>query len=380
MLIGALLSLASRSITAKEALYSINFEVIAFLFFMFIIGSALEISGSIESISYQLFNKAKSVEILVLMILFIMGFLAAFLMNDTIAIIGTPLMLILSRNHKIKAQLLLFSLAFAVTIGSTLSPIGNPQNLLIAEEATIKNPFYVFAKYNSIPMILNSVSAFLILRLFFKGEFTKRDLLHDNVPISDATLAKLSLASISILVASIILKLLFVNTKPHFEIPMTYIAAVSAFPIIAFSRRRLEIISKVDWKVLFLFASMFVLMRSVWDGGAIQYLMRVASLDKITVPAILTSGTIASQFISNVPFVALILPLLKNSSASLRLFMALASGSTIAGNLSILGAASNIIIVQRADKENQKMSFNEFTKIGLPLTILNILVYYIFLK
>jgi Na+/H+ antiporter NhaD/arsenite permease-like protein len=60
--------------------------------------------------------------------------------------------------------------------------------------------------------------------------------------------------------------------------------------------------------------------------------------------------------------------------------MALASGSTIAGNLSILGAASNIIIVQRADKENQKMSFNEFTKIGLPLTILNILVYYIFLK
>ena len=83
------------------------------------------------------------------------------------------------------------------------------------------------------------------------------------------------------------------------------------------------------------------------------------------------------QIISNVPFVALFQPLLINPSA--QDLMALAAGSTIAGNLFILGAASNVIIIQNAEKSGETLTFLDFARVGVPLTALNVFVYWIFL-
>jgi Na+/H+ antiporter NhaD/arsenite permease-like protein len=85
-----------------------------------------------------------------------------------------------------------------------------------------------------------------------------------------------------------------------------------------------------------------------------------------------------SQLISNVPFVALYLPAM-GSTVSQSQLMALAAGSTIAGNLLILGAASNVIIIQNAEKEGKTLSFVEFSKIGVLITILDAIIYFIFL-
>jgi len=84
-----------------------------------------------------------------------------------------------------------------------------------------------------------------------------------------------------------------------------------------------------------------------------------------------------SQLVSNVPLVALCQPMLVHPSTEA--LMALAAGSTIAGNLFILGAASNVIIIQNAEKSGETITFLEFAKVGAPLTALNILVYWIFL-
>jgi len=75
--------------------------------------------------------------------------------------------------------------------------------------------------------------------------------------------------------------------------------------------------------------------------------------------------------------VALCQPLLIHPTAES--LMALAAGSTIAGNLFILGAASNVIIIQNAEKSHETLTFLEFARVGVPLTILNVLVYWIFL-
>jgi len=85
-----------------------------------------------------------------------------------------------------------------------------------------------------------------------------------------------------------------------------------------------------------------------------------------------------SQLISNVPFVALYLPAM-GSTVSQGQLMALAAGSTIAGNLLILGAASNVIIIQNAEKEGKTISFVEFSRIGILITILDAIIYFIFL-
>jgi Na+/H+ antiporter NhaD/arsenite permease-like protein len=87
-----------------------------------------------------------------------------------------------------------------------------------------------------------------------------------------------------------------------------------------------------------------------------------------------------SQLLSNVPLVALYLPVLTQAGASTAGMMALAAGSTIAGNLTILGAASNVIIIQNAEKRSSStINFLEFVKIGAPLTVINAAVYWLFL-
>jgi len=97
-------------------------------------------------------------------------------------------------------------------------------------------------------------------------------------------------------------------------------------------------------------------------------------LHKIAVSVVL------SQLISNVPLVALYLPVLIQIGASTKEMMALAAGSTIAGNFSILGAASNVIIIQNAEKgSGATLTFFEFVRIGTPLTVINVMVYWLFL-
>ncbi|MGC9514838.1 hypothetical protein [Methanocrinis sp.] len=94
---------------------------------------------------------------------------------------------------------------------------------------------------------------------------------------------------------------------------------------------------------------------------------------------ILATSVLLSQFISNVPFVALYLPLLSHLDPSVERMMAPAAGSTIAGNLTILGAASNVIIVQNGERRGTAITFSDFLKAGALLTAPNLLIYWIFL-
>lgn len=144
MLLGALAVLITRQISPSAALRAINFDVMLFLFGMFIVGEAMHESGYLAQLSYRFFSRARSLDHLILAVFFGMGILSAFLINDTLAIIGTPVVLLLAQKTGAPAKLLLLSLAFAVTIGSVLSPIGNPQNLLIAINGNLTSPFRHF--------------------------------------------------------------------------------------------------------------------------------------------------------------------------------------------------------------------------------------------
>jgi len=380
MLLGALAVLVSGQISPSAALHAINLDVMLFLFAMFIVGEAMYESGYLSQLSYRFFSRAKSLDHLILAILFGMGILSAFLMNDTLAIIGTPVVLLLAKKTGAPAKLLLLSLAFAVTIGSVMSPIGNPQNLLIAINSNLTSPFVTFFKYLLIPTLVNLFLAYLLLRLFYKKHF--RGELSDNSPepIKDHRLAMLSKVSLILLVVLIIAKIVTVLLGLKVDFRLTYIALASAFPIVLLSPQRLGIIRRIDWYTLIFFAAMFVLMESVWDSGVIQSVLNAAHLTLISTGVILGISVLLSQLISNVPFVALYLPLLIQLGVSMKGIMALAAGSTIAGNFSILGAASNVIIIQNAEKNSgETLTFMDFIKVGIPLTLINIAVYWLFL-
>jgi Na+/H+ antiporter NhaD/arsenite permease-like protein len=294
-------------------------------------------------------------------------------------------MLLLSKRNHISTKLLLLCLAFAITIGSVMSPIGNPQNLLVAMKGNIKSPFVTFSKYLFIPTLINVFFAYLLLKLFYRKQFTTRKLQTDGEHIQHARLAKVARISLILVTSLILLKVALTLVKVDVDFKLTYIALIGCAPVLIYrffwKKKRFHILRKIDWCTLLFFASMFVLMESVWKTSFFQGLISSLSLDITSIGIILMIAVVVSQLISNVPMVALFLPLLVAADPGIKELMALSAGSTIAGNLFILGAASNVIIIQHAEKESggESITFIEFAKVGIPLTAINIAVYWVFL-
>jgi len=377
MTIGAILVLLLGEISPQEALEAINMDVLIFLFGAFCVGEALNMSGYLAWLGNRIVSRAKNTDQLVLLVLFSTGILSAILMNDTLAIMGTPLVLEFSRKYNISPKLMLFSLAFGVTTGSVMSPIGNPQNLLIAIGGNLDSPFVTFLRSLALPTLICLLIAYSVLKLFFREEFGKATLTQSEEVINDPELANASKIALSILLVLITCKIFLVEFSPAWDFNLSWIALISASPVLL-NRKRVEVLKNIDWSTLVFFVSMFVLMKSVWISGTCQELLTRMSPQLGSVSMILALSIGLSQLISNVPFVALYLPAMGSTVSQVQL-MALAAGSTIAGNLLILGAASNVIIIQNAEKEGKTLSFAEFSKIGVLITILDAITYLIFL-
>lgn len=377
MTLGAFSVLLLGEISPQEALRAINIDVLLFLFGAFCVGEALNRSGYLACLGSKIVSRAKNTDQLVFLVIFSTGLLSAVLMNDTLAIMGTPMVLRFSRKYGISPKLMLFALAFGITTGSVMSPIGNPQNLLIAIDGNLDSPFVTFLRSLALPTLINLVLAYVVLRLFFSREFGKSALVHSKEVISDPELAGISQKALFLLLALITCKILLVEFLPAWDFSLSWIALLSASPILL-SKRRTEVVKNIDWTTLIFFVSMFVLMESVWISGTCQELLSRMSPQLGSVPMILALSIGLSQLISNVPFVALYLPAM-GSAVSQDQLMALAAGSTIAGNLLILGAASNVIILQNAEKEGETFSFIEFARIGLLISFLDAIVYSVFL-
>jgi len=380
MLAGALILLFSGAISFKKAFFSINFDILLFLTGMFIIGEALQKSGMIAIFIEKVSFRSKTKREILLFFILISGFLSALLMNDTIAIIGTPAAIFISKKLKIPVKLMLLSLAFSITTGSVFSPIGNPQNLLIAIQAPFGNPFVYFFRFLFIPTMINLFLLFILLAYVFRNDlntkFPVKELESENA--KDKELYLLCKISLFIIAFLILLKIIFISIFSLDFIKLSYIAVVPALPILLFSKSRIEIAKNIDFRTLIFFTSMFIVMQSVFNTSLFGRIVQLSS-PYLSYPVfIMSSGILLSQLISNVPFVSLFLPIIKNSINTESMYALLAASSTIAGNLMILGAASNVIIIERAEKENQTISFSDFFRIGLPLTIINAAVYLIY--
>jgi Na+/H+ antiporter NhaD/arsenite permease-like protein len=381
MLIGAVVVLVTGQIGIGAACHSINMDVMLFLFGMFVVGHGLEESGYLSHLSYKYFKRARTRDSMLLMVLFGAGITSAILMNDTLAIIGTPVVLLLAKKHDMSPRLLLLALAFAVTVGSVMSPIGNPQNLLIALHGNVQTPFVTFLTFLLIPTIVNILAIFLFLKKFYPDDFHETELKHSQEPIRDHELAVLSRLSLRIAVLLVIAKIVTAPFGLGMEFRLSHIALAACLPIVVGSSRRWQVLRGIDWHTLVFFGAMFVLMESVWQTGFFQDLIQRTGVNIASTEIILGVSILLSQFISNVPLVALYLPLLQHAGAGTAELMALAAGSTIAGNMFILGAASNVIVIQNAEKRaGATISFLEFAKVGVPLTAVNTAVYWAFLK
>ncbi|MCL4436481.1 MAG: SLC13 family permease [Thaumarchaeota archaeon] len=385
MFAGAVAMLFLNGISLKTAYAAINLDVVFFLIGMFSIVSGMDASGLLRYITIRLLRFAGTPERVMLFILVALGTISAFLMNDTVAVVATPIVIGVAHEMKIRPTPLLVSLAFAVSIGSVMTPMGNPQNLLVALDSGMNSPVLEFLRLLGPPTLINFVLTYYLLKFYYKRDLSTadppRDLKLDEA-ITDMRLAKTTGLVAALTIAGFfalsIIKVVGVNTDLNFG----SIALLGSAVLYTASPRRRELIRGVNWSIIIFFMSMFIVMQAVWDAGLINlFASYMPPLNHGDSPAIIINivgvSVFMSQLMSNVPFVAVYVNLMKSLGFGLldtKAWLALAGGSTLAGNLTILGAASTIIILEAAEEKGHTFSFYEYFKIGSMVTLVNVTV------
>lgn len=392
MLTGAVAMISSGVIPLQTAYNSINLDVIFFLLGMFSIVAAMDISGLLEYFTARMVRLAKTPQNALALVLFGMGLLSAFLVNDTLALTATPIMLALAKHMRINPKVLLITLALGVTIGSVMTPVGNPQNLLIALSSGLPNPMLDFLYFLVTPTLAGLVTAYAILRFYFRRDLAQSAAtFQESSPspaVKDRRLAKLSAWVAGIVVVGFFL----VGIGQLFGVQGNFnlgtVSLIGATIIYLLSGRRREILASVDWGIILFFLSLFIVVQGFWDSNALQSLMSyLPALNPadlmVSLGVIILVSLVLSQFISNVPFVAVYIRVMQAAGFNgnnVKAWVALAGASTLAGGLSLLGAASNVIILEQAENRGSGFSSVEFSKVGLLVTIPNILILYLFLR
>ncbi len=367
--------------------------VLVFLFALFLFAADLERAGAIDHVARWLVGRAGRAETLPFYLFVGFGLLSAFLVNDALALLGVPLLLVIARRLEMDAKPLLLTLAYAVTVGSVLTPMGNPQNLLVSLSSGVAAPVAVFLRYLLVPTLVNlalggwyltrvfgprlapHARAFTELRsqaprLFPEGGWRRRLIEYPSLWLFPVTMTVIVTVSVtSVLVGG-----------P--SVPVEAMAFGGAVVLLAASPQRSAVLARVDWSILLLFAGLFVVVNGAIAGGvlgALEGLYPIPGPGAGGIGLLAITGTSLGgpQLVSNVPWVALQIPVLHAlgyTGATPVAWVALAAASTLAGNLTLLGAASNLIIVERAERDRLRIGLGEFVRHGLPLTAITVSV------
>jgi len=170
MAFSAFITVITGLVKFDEIGFVIDIDVILFLIGMFSLVGFCEYTGLLSAISSWYISKFKSRYSIIYASSFLFGILYAFAVNDTVALMGPPIAYIISKAIDIDPKFMFLLLACSLTIGSVMTPIGNPQNVLIAIQSGIPAPFIQFFIKLIIPTIINLIILPLILIKIFKIE------------------------------------------------------------------------------------------------------------------------------------------------------------------------------------------------------------------
>lgn len=384
MAFSSFITVAAGLVQFDEVGYVIDMDVILFLVGMFSLVSLAESSGLLPALSAWYISKFRSRHRLIYASSFLFGFLSAFAVNDTVALMGPSIAYTISKAAGLNPKFMFLLLTYSLTIGSAMTPIGNPQNVLVAIQSGIPAPFVLFAKKLAIPTAINLVLLSYVLIKIFRIEnspvsigVVPQELVKDK---RDSVLAGTAL--VVAVLALVVNDLLEFVGLPHLT-HRGFIPFVVAAGTYLLAKNPRRVLAGVDWGTVVFFITMFITMEGVWRSGVLTPLLSYLVPNKLSgvegVIAVTAGSILLSQVLSNVPFVKLFIEFLKElgyGPSDTNIWIALAASSTIAGNLTILGAASNIIVLEILEtKMNTSISFAEFLKVGVVITAINTVVY-----
>jgi Na+/H+ antiporter NhaD/arsenite permease-like protein len=395
---GAFVMVASESVPLSVASTAIsaNFSVLIFLFAIFLFVAGLEQAGGLDHLARWIVGQAGSSRNLPLVLFVAFAAISAFVLNDGLVLVGVPLLLALARRIRIPPESLLLTLIFSVTVGSVPTPFGNPQNLLVSLSSGIATPVATFLRYLLLPTVVNILLGGLFVRQLY-GRRISQQVAHAAPPeeppvplLPPGHLRPLLLRAPALLLFPLtMIALVTVDVTSSVTggpaVPLYLVALGGALLTLLLTPERTHLFARVDWSILLLFGGLFVVVGGAVYGGVLSGIEAIVPIPGPGAPvpalgAILLSSLAGSQLVSNVPWVALQIPALHAlgyGASTPWAWAGLAAGSTLAGNLTLLGAASNLIVVDQSEKAGIRIGMRAFLRGGLPLTFLTVGVLFV---
>ncbi len=364
-LLGAAL-MVGLGVPPLEAAYrAIDFDTITLLLGMMILVANLKLSGFFRLVNGFIMTRARHPLVLLIAVVLVCGFFSAFLVNDTICLIMTPIVAELVISLKRNPVPYLLAIPMASNVGSTATITGNPQNMIIGSLSQI--PYGSFAAALSPIAAAGLVLTVLLIAVIYRGEFLGRVRLAK--PPARPARYHGPLVVKSVLVAIAMMALFFAG------LPVAGVAIVGG-ALLLFTRRVKadKVYFEIDWPLLLMFVGLFVVVagleHAVLTPEAATAIGRL-HLQSAPVLAVLTA--VLSNVVSNVPAVLVLKPFVAGLPDPQRAWLLVAMASTLAGNLTLVGSVANLIVAQRARRYGVTIGFWPYFRVGAPLTFLTIL-------
>jgi Na+/H+ antiporter NhaD/arsenite permease-like protein len=350
---------------AQEALASIDFATIVLLFSMMLIAANVRLAGFFDWIAAWIIRRLHPHHLLPMVIL-TSGLLSAFLVNDIVCLVLTPLVVQLTVRLRLPPVPYVIAVATASNIGSVATMTGNPQNMLIGSLSGI--PYVEFmARLGPIAVAGLFVNWAIIHRLYLRGTI---DRVIVEEALSESELRHKALRKKPVIV------LLTVLAGFLAGVPPAMMAAIgAALLLITRTVEPAHVYDDVDWGLLVFFTGLFIIVGGADRAGLTARLLHSFEMwDLHRLPILVAATAALSNVVSNVPAVMLLRTVVPGLPDPQTGWLVLAMASTLAGNLTITGSVANIIVVERAAAEGIDVGFREYFRAGLPITLITLVV------
>lgn len=385
---GAVLMVLCGIISQEAAVAHIDFNTLGLLMGMMIIVNITSETGVFSFLAIWSAKKVRANPIALLAALsFLTMVCSAFLDNVTTVLLTVPIMFSITSQLKIDVKPFLISQILAANIGGAATLIGDPPNIMIGSAVGLNFMSFI-TNLSAVCVGIFAVTEIVLIFIYRKQLHTTA-ILQEQVMRLDAKkqIHKPGLLRKCLLVLCITIGLFVFHSTLHLETATAALTGAGLLLLISCRRDEgtiTKVLGKIEWTAIFFFAGLFVLVGALVDTGVIA--MMAAEAVKITqgnltatAMLILWMSAFASAFIDNIPFVATMIPLIKDMGIMGMthldpLWWSLSLGACLGGNGTLIGASANVVVASMAAQRGRQISFIGFMKIAFPLMVLSVFI------
>lgn len=369
----------------------IDFNVIFLLVSMMVIVSITTRSGVFNWIANELlkFTKGHPVKVLCALGVFT-AVTSAFLDNVTTVILIMPITFAIAKKLDIDPIPFLLTEIFSSNIGGTATLIGDPPNIIIGSAGGLS--FIDFIKeLTPVILVIMCVVLTILAFIFRKKLHAPQDKMDEVAKIDNShTITDKALMIRSTLILAFVILGFMLHDVTHIE---TCVVAMLGASILLIFEKPNEILQDVEWNTIFFFIGLFIIIGGLESSGGIklmaEWILKVTQGSQAaTSMIILWASGVISGIIDNIPYTATMAPMLveiektMGATYAYPLWWALSLGACLGGNMTIIGAAANVIVSENAAKSGHPISFMRFLKYGVGVVAISLLIStaYIYLR